>query len=133
MKNLVFLLIFLLCWASVSIADDSVIDKEVWDYSKVKNWNYTLTLDVVILMHEEFIVARDYYFEEGYKDREKVVAFTVWHRVDGKVKSIMFVQARINLEPKNNDLGHEMKHIINREHRRRFGVDRFPLPCDDWR
>jgi hypothetical protein len=135
MKKLLFL--FLLFWVSISYAaDEVVVRKEPWDYSQVQCWAYSLSMDVVILMPEDYVMARNYYFDKNhpdYKDRDKIVAFTAWHLIDGKYRPVMFVQVRINLAPMNDDLGHEMKHIINYEHRKIYGVDRFMPPCSDWK
>ena len=132
-EKVIILLILLFCWTSSGVSDEITIPKEVLDYSKVKYWKYSLSFDVVILMPEDFIALRNYYWDKDkHEDRDTIVAFTAWHKVNGELRPIMFVQARINLAPKSIDLGHQMKHIINWEHRRNHGIDRFQLPCSDW-
>lgn len=133
MKKLIVFLILFFWWTSNSIAENTVTEVG-WNYSTVLHWKYSLNVDVVILMPDDFIEARNYYFDKDkYSDRDRIVAFTVWHIINGEDKPIMFVKVRTNLAPSNNDIGHEIKHIINWKHREMFGVNRFMLPCDDWK
>jgi hypothetical protein len=56
-------------------------DRPVWDYSRVQNWHYDTKMEVVILMPEDFVEARNYYFYlKKYPERHKTTAFTAWHR-----------------------------------------------------
>lgn len=128
------LVLLLLLFTNVWAGDVTSTDKGIWDYSKVKNWHYKINMEVIMLMPEDFVEARNHYFDlNKYPDRHRIVAFTVWHQINGKMIPLMFVQARLNLSPTCNDFGHEVKHIINYEHKKEFGAYLFPTPCDDWK
>ena len=125
MKKFIIILFILLAY------NFSHAEPPLWEYSKFTHWEYDLNFKVVILFPEEFELAVDYYFsKESEKIRRTVVAFTVYH---GNLFPVMFTQAKMNLSPSNDDLGHELKHIINRKHVERRGYDRFPLPCSHWK
>lgn len=108
--------------------------QDVWDYTKVKHWRYDIKVEIIILMPEDFRVARDYYFDiNKHPERGKYVAFTTWYLTKGELKPYMFLQARMNIQPLNDDIGHEMKHIINWKHKMDTGEFLYALPCDDWK
>lgn len=129
MKKFILITFIFLFWANFSYAEPSL-----WDYSKFTHWEYDLKFKVVILFPEEFKLAVDYYFVgESKKIRSTVVAFTVYPNINGNIFPVMFTQSKMNLAPTNDDLGHELKHIINREHMDRRGYYRFILPCSHWK
>lgn len=109
-------------------------EKKTYDYQQFKHWHYDIKVEVIILMPEDFKTVRDYYFDiEKHPKRHKYVAFTTWYRIEGELKPFMFLQTCVNLAPLNDDIGHEMKHIINWKHKMSTGEFLFALPCDDWR
>ena len=129
--KIVLLIVLLVALRSVAYAQE----KELYDYTKFKQyWHYDIKVEIIILMPEDFKVARDYYFDiEKHPDRHSYVAFTAWYRVKGELQPFMFLQKRLNLAPLNDDIGHEMKHIINWKHKMSTGELLFALPCDDWK
>lgn len=129
MKKLILITLLLICTPNFSLAEPPVCD-----YSKFKYWEYDLNFKVVILFPEEFRLVVDYYFiSEDKKQKKTIEAFTAFHNINGKIVPIMFTQAKVNLSPLNDELGHELKHIINHIHTKKAGHNRFPLPCSYWK
>ena len=135
MKKLVLIILLIILCVGIPSSLGQVIMGVDGEYKKYKSWGeYDVTFKIVILFPEDFRKVVDNHFVyQSKEERAKITAFTSYPKINGKVVPIMFTQTKMNLSPTNDDLGHELKHIINYEHRKKTGYNRFIGDCSQWK